>query len=168
MGPRSDVTPAAVSEIPWKLGSVRQDRGRLVQVDPDAIHAVVEKRAGPPAPPGARLGPREVGKRRIARPRPLVMLAAFGVDEKMPLCNAFLVHRVARLGFDRRIQNPDRAEAEVVEIVVGGGGIGEALRIEGEDLVGVHVVDVDPNGVARHLAFAKLASELANARVRVV
>src|SRR6478609_1406613 len=129
-------------------------RRGLVHVVPDARQPRLDVRGVERAPPRPRLRRREVREDGVARPDLAdVGVAALGAAEDV-LLEAVVVDRVARVVLDARVDDRDGPEALVRQALEHGRRIGVALRVPREDAVAVHVVDVEPDGVARELVVA--------------
>ena len=83
-----------------------------------------------------------------------VALAIREFDEMIP-GNAALVHRVARIDLDAGIDDGDDTKALLAQVGQHFFRVGEALGIEGEAAVAVHVIDVQVNRVAGDALFTK-------------
>ncbi len=141
---------------------------RLVHVVPDAVDALGHERPVQPGPPGARLRPRVI--REIARPRPHFtrVPAARRLVDPVVARRALIAHKVPGLRLHAGVDHPRRVIPHRVQIVVQRQRIGEAGRIEREDPVPVHVVDVEPDHVARNIAAAKFVRDPAGVALRRV
>src|SRR5262249_26513522 len=75
---------------------------------------------------------------------------------------------VGWIGFDAGIHNGDDLVARRVEICQQPRGIGEAVRVEGEYAIAVHVVYVEPERITGDTALAELGGDLAHLLLREI
>src|SRR4029450_618446 len=100
------------------------------------------------APPGARLLCHEVWERCIARPHLAdVEVASFGAAEHVTL-DGLIEDRVARVELHTGVDDRDHPEALLVKSFEHAGRIGKPVGIPGENAIAVHVLDVEPYGIA--------------------
>ncbi|MNS28492.1 hypothetical protein D3C72_604660 [compost metagenome] len=142
------------------VGRVRGlEQGGLVHVAPDAGDAGIQKPRMPIAPPGAGVGPDEVREDAVARPDLAHERGAVGVSDDEPPRHGLVMGGVTRLGFDAGVDDGDGPEALVAQPLDHLGRPREALGVPGEDLVGVHVVDVEVDHVGGNAAIAELGGD---------
>ena len=141
--------------------------GGLVHVIPDAREARLHVGRVELAPPGARLLGDEVGERGVAGPDLAdVDVAALGAAEHVAL-DRLVEDPVARLVLDAGIDDRDDLEAVLAEPREHGRRVGEGLLVPREDAVAVHVLDVEPERVARHAELAMARAERLDRLLRV-
>ncbi len=129
----------------WGDGACRG----LVHVVPNAREARPHVLGVELAPPRARLLSDEVRERRVAGPHLAdVDVAAFGATQDVAL-ERLVEHPVPGLVLDARVDDRDDSEAVVAEAPEHADGVGEPVRVPGEDAVAVHVLDIEPQHVAR-------------------
>ena len=119
----------------------------------------VEQRAVVVAPPGARVGVREVGERAHARPDRVAVLVAVDRLAEQAALAPLGVDRIALVDLHARVDDRDRPEALLGELGDQPGRVGVALGVPGEDAVAVHVLDVEVEAVAGDVALAELARQ---------
>ena len=142
-------------------------RGGLVHVVPDSGDPRGHVRRVQLAPPGSRGLGREVGKDRVPGPHlPDVAAASRRAAEDVTL-QPLVVDPVAGVVLDAWIDDGDDLEPRLVEALQHAGSIGKALVVPREDPVLVHVVDVEPQGVARNVVRAVASAELLHLVLRV-
>jgi len=168
---------------------IRAEDRRLVHVVPHAGHPLRQIVRIEPAPPGAHVGAGEIGKITLAGPDLAFVVGAIGtLHVEMPTL-ALLAHRrktpahgrarrrlLRRIGrggdrcrrrlreplvaLQAGVDHPHGVEIERVQIVVEPFRIGKPSGIEGENPEVIHVIDVEPDDIARNAPDAKLTRDL--------
>ena len=141
---------------------------RLVHIVPHAIDAGGHEILVERSPPAAHIRPCEIGE--VAGTRPHIAHERFSVLVLHPIVaeGALVVDEVAFLRLYARVDHIDRLEMVLVEIVVEPFGVGELLRVEGEDTVAIHIVDVHPDDIGRNFVFPQFVGNLHDLRIRLV
>ena len=142
--------------------------GGLVHVVPHAVdarsHIVLVERG----PPSTHLLAGKVGEMAGTRPDIAYIWLALAVFHPIVASGALIVDEIARLYFHARVYHVDRLEVLLVQIVVQALGVGELFGMEGENLVGVHIVDVHPDDIGRDTMLAQQVGNLFNSRIRMI
>ncbi len=123
-------------------------RGRLVHVVPDAGDSGTDMLGVQPPPPRPGLRQREIGKDRPARPNLAHIRTALGVQTHQPVPQGIVIHRVAGLLLDPRVNDGDELEFFLGQIFHQARRIREFFPVPCEDTESVHVINVDPENVA--------------------
>ena len=97
----------------------------------------------------------------VARPHRAAEWLAIGPREERLLREALVVHAVAGIDLDARVDHRERLEAARVELLQHRARLREALRVPGEAAVPIHVMDVEVEHVAGYAALALMFVELA-------
>src|SRR5687768_6624571 len=127
------------------------------------------------APPAARVGQGVINKHTLARPHARHKEVSIAATLEVVLLESlfeneitFGVTRGPRLVLHTRIDDRHEFDSLLRELVSERFGIRKTLLIESEHAIAAHVIDVEMHHVERQIAFAILAHDFLNHRVRVV
>ena len=104
----------------------------------------------------------------VARPYLSDERFALFIENCIAISHELVVNPIAFLRLDTRVNHIDALEVLAVQVVVECLGLRELLRMEGEYLVLVHVMDVHPDDIAWYLVVAQGVCNLLDARVGMV
>ena len=155
-------------DVGQRAGCRLCEGGGFVHIVPEAFDAGIDKgfvELSPPCP-CARRG--EIGEGTQAGPDGGVVDVTVGRLAEVTVRQAVLVDGVLWVFLDRRIDDGDEFDALLAQV----GGelrqIGEAVLIDGEAAVAVHIVDVQVDGVAGDVVVTEILRQFADAALRVV
>ena len=133
--------------------------GWLIHVIPNAGQAALDMLGVQLTPPGTRFLVSKVGERGVARPNLTdVCVTALGDCEHLIL-EAVVINLVARVLLHTGVNDGDHAHALRLQTLEHCWRVRVALFIPGENSVAIHVIDVEPEGVERHIHFAILGNQ---------
>ena len=150
-------------------GLVRPGKvGRLVHVIPDACDALFEQRPLLLSPPSPDLGIEKVRKPDDAWPDlALIICFSVGLSYKGLSLHSALEDWKVGIVFHRRIRDGHGADALTAELPGHRGQLRESWP-HGEHAVGVHVVDVEVEGITRQVPAPELPSHGLDSRLGLV
>ena len=138
------------------------EQGRLVHIVPEALDPLIQQEFVLAAKPGAGLRVKHIGKVYPPRPYTGDKGRAILIFAEVAVLQTFLVHIIAILDFDGRINDGDKADALGFHL---GGKVRkmrETLRIHRKVFVALHVINVQHHGVQRHMVGAVIRRHLAH------
>ena len=142
--------------------------GRLIDIVPDAVHAQSHEVFVQTSPPLANFRHGEVRPVRESRPHITFERLPIGIVHEIVIREALLVHPVGGIHLGARVNHIDRLEVPGMEIVVQALRVRETIRVEGEDPVTVHVVDIHPDDITGNIPVPEFIGHLLYAGVGIV
>ena len=128
--------------------------GGLVHVVPEALDAAVGQSLVLAAEPGPGLGVQHVGEVAPPRPDGSLKIGSVGPLAEVALFLALVADRIACFLLDAGVDDGHQPDALLFHLGYKAGKIGEFLRVDGEVLVVVHVVDVHVHHVQGNVGLA--------------
>ena len=125
----------------------------LVHVVPDAGDALFEQCSVQVPPPGAHLALRVIGKDTGSRPDIADEEFPVLVTTEVIVLQALLIHRILFINFCTRINDRNQVHTLRTQVVDHTFWIRKCGGIPGKVAISVHVVDIEPDGIAGMIAF---------------
>ena len=141
---------------------LRVEQGRLVHIVPETLDSLIQQEFVLVAKPSAGFRVKHIGEVYPPRPHTGDKGRAVLIGAEVAVLQTFLVHRVAVLDFDARVNDGNKADALGFHL---GGKVRkmrETLRIHRKVLVALHVINVQHHGIQRHMVGAVIRRHLAH------
>ena len=138
------------------------EQGRLVHIVPEAFDPLIQQEFVLVAKPGAGLRVEHIGKVYPPRPHTGDKGRVVLIFAEVAVLQPFLVHIIAILDFDGRINDGNKADTLGFHLSGKVRKMRETLRIHRKVFVALHVINVQHHGVQRHVIGAVICRHLAH------
>ena len=140
----------------------RVEKRRFVHVVPEALDAKVRQQLIPPAEPFPHFGAQEIGKIGFSGPDGGHKRRAVSFFAEITLGQPFLTGRLIRVDADSGINDGDEPDALFFEVIRKLFQVREAVAVDGEIGVALHVIDVHADHIQGQIVLAVLLCDCAD------
>src|SRR6266849_7552041 len=113
-------------------------------------------------PPGTHLTPGVIGENALTRPYATSKEFSVIVTAEVVMLHTLFIDDVVFINLRAGIDNGYQAKPLHVKIVYHVGKGRKLLCVPGKVAIAIHIIDVEPNSIARMIAFAELSGNLAS------